>query len=385
MTLMLASVTGAEEAELAVGGGADIIDLKDPAAGALGAVSAAVARQAVQRVAGRRPVSAVTGDLAMQPGIVLAAAQAMADAGVNFVKQGIFPGGDPAASIAALAPVARRVRLIAVLFADCAPDLSLLPALAMAGFHGAMLDTAHKGRGGLLHAMGLTALRSFIAACRQHGLQTGLAGSLEAPDVPRLLVLAPDVLGFRGALCGLAGRVGALDAGAVQAIRGLIPPEAASGRAVDYRLLAARFYAQDAAFDPALTDRIFVRDLVLPVQIGAYAREHGITQRVRFSVEAAVARASRPAQDARAHDMRDVFSYDIISDGIRLLVDAGHVALVETLAERIASMLLEHPRVMRVAVTLEKLETGSGVVGVSIERTRASSAIAGQAPAAAPG
>ena len=55
-----------------------------------------------------------------------------------------------------------------------------------------------------------------------------------------------------------------------------------------------------------------------------------------------------------------MFSYDVISDGIRLLVDAGHVPLVETLAERIAGMLLAHPRVVKVSVRLEKLETGSG-------------------------
>ena len=381
MTLMLASVTGPDEAELALAGGADIVDLKDPARGALGAVDPSVVRRAAALVGGRRPVSAVTGDLPMQPDIVAQAARAMADAGAGFVKIGIFPGGEPEACLRALAPLASRVRLVAVLFADRTPDLGLLPLLAQAGFRGAMLDTADKSGGGLLAAMPLPRLRDFLAECRAHGLQAGLAGSLEAPDVPRLLVLRPDVLGFRGALCGAAGRAGALDAGAMQAIRGLIPPESAGGQAVDYRLLAARLYAQDAALDPALTDRIFVQDLVLPVRIGAYAREHEAAQRVRFGVEALVVRAARPTQD-----MRDVFSYDIISDGIRMLVDAGHVALVETLAERIASMLLEHPRVMKVTVRLEKLDTGSGVVGVSIERTRAASAaIAGATIAQGPG
>ena len=113
------------------------------------------------------------------------------------------------------------------------------------------------------------------------------------------------------------------------------------------------------------TNRIFVHDLVLPVEIGAYAREHGMPQPVRFSVDAWVAGPMRPAQD-----LRDVVSYDLISDGIRLLVAAGHVELVETLAERIASLLLAHPRVARVRVRLEKLETGSGIVGVEIERAR---------------
>ena len=71
-----------------------------------------------------------------------------------------------------------------------------------------------------------------------------------------------------------------------------------------------------------------------------------------------------------AEDMRDVFSYDLITDGIRMLVGAGHVALAETLAERIAAMVLGHPRVTKVVVRVQKLQTGSGVVGVEIERVR---------------
>jgi dihydroneopterin aldolase len=255
-----------------------------------------------------------------------------------------------------------------VLFADRAPDLDLLPSLAGAGFAGAMLDTADKAAGRLLDVMDLPALRAFIEACRAARLMAGLAGALEAPDVPRLLVLEPDVLGFRSALCGASGRAGAIDPTAGAAIRALIPPETfAAGPAVDYTLLAARGYSPSAAADPALHDRVFVRDLVLPARIGVYAREHEAPQRVRFAVEATIARQARPTQD-----MRDVFSYDLITDGIRMLLAAGHVGLVEMLAERIAAMLLAHPRVVRVSVTVEKLDTGQGIVGVTIERTRAS-------------
>jgi dihydroneopterin aldolase len=68
--------------------------------------------------------------------------------------------------------------------------------------------------------------------------------------------------------------------------------------------------------------------------------------------------------------MRDVLSYDVITDGIRLMTSDGHVALVETLAERIASFVLDHPRVLRVTVRVEKLDVGPGRVGVEIERRR---------------
>lgn len=368
MTWMLASVTGPDEAEIALAGGADVIDLKDPARGALGRVEPAVVRATIAAMAGRRPVSAVAGDLPMQPDPVRDAVAEMAETGADYVKMGIFPGGDPAGCVRAVAPLADRARLIAVFFADDDPDLSLLRNLAEARFAGAMLDTRDKKAGRLLDHMDLIRLRHFVAGCRGAGLIAGLAGSLEPPDIPRLLVLSPDLLGFRGALCGEAGRAGAIDPASVRAVRALIPSQdaPADARGVDYRLLAARGYAPDPNGDPALTDRVFVRELVLPVRIGAYAHERAAPQRVRFDVEATVVRTGRAAED-----MRDIFSYDLITDGIRMLIDAGHVAFVETLAERIAATVLDHARVMKVLVRVEKLDTGSGHVGVAIERTRA--------------
>ncbi len=114
---------------------------------------------------------------------------------------------------------------------------------------------------------------------------------------------------------------------------------------------------------------------MLPVQIGAYSFEHGHTQKVRFDVTADVLRVTKNPED-----MRHVFSYDIIMDGIRTIVARGHVELSETLAEQVAAHVLEDPRVMRVTVRVEKLELGPGGVGVEIERKRAS-----EKPAQKPG
>lgn len=368
MTQMLASVRDAAEAEIAISGGADIVDLKDPKAGALGAVATDVVRQTVSFVAGRRATSAVCGDLPMEPETIRAKAEEIAATGVDFVKIGFFPSGNVAACSAALGPLAARTKLIAVMFADLAPDFEFLPVFANDGFHGAMLDTAKKTKGRLLDHLPPERIPVFVDRARSHGLAVGLSGSLEAPDIPRLLPFAPDFLGFRGALCEGSERTESVSAEAVSQIRDLIPAETRPGvpSSVDYRLLAARGYAPGTV-DPALgTDRIFVRDFVLPVQIGAYSFEHGHTQKVRFDVTADVLRVTE-----RPEDMRHVFSYDIIMDGIRTIVARGHVQLTETLAEQVASHLLENPRVMRVTVKVEKLELGPGGVGVEIERSRA--------------
>jgi dihydroneopterin aldolase len=369
MTKMLASVADLAETEIAVAGGADIIDLKDPKAGALGAVAAETVRGAVKAVAGRRLTSAVLGDLPMEPDTIGAKAEEVAATGVDYVKVGFFPSPDAAACAEALAAVAARTKLIAVLFADRDPDLGLLDVFAKHGFHGVMVDTADKTRGRLLDHLPPEHIPVFVDRARSLGLKVGLSGSLETPDIPRLLPFAPDFLGFRGALCDRSERTASISMEAVKHIRSLIPEErqADQSASVDYRLLAARGYAPGQG-DPTLgTDKIFVRDFVLPVQIGAYSFEHGHTQKVRFDVTADVLRVTKNPED-----MRHVFSYDIIMDGIRAIIARGHVELSETLAEQVAAHVLEDPRVVRVTVKVEKLELGAGGVGVEIERRRAS-------------
>lgn len=366
MTLMLASVTGAREAEIALAGGADIIDLKDPRAGALGALAAEAVREAVAAIAGRRPVSAVTGDL-IEPPRVREAAERMAATGVDYVKVGFLPGCDADAIAAALKPLAARTPLVAVLFGDADPDLSVLPRLVGAGFAGVMLDTARKDGGRLLDHMDAPALSSFVRRARNLRLLTGLAGSLEGPDVPRLVPMKPDFLGFRGALCDGEDRTRGLDPAAVARIRALIPPEREDGAAanIDYRLLAARGYGPDAADGLVGSDRIFVRDFVLPAQVGAYRHEKDAAQNIRLDVTVEVAR-THPGVPELPH----VLSYDVITDGIRSIVAEGHIDLVETLAERVAALVLGDARATRVTVRVEKLDVGPGGVGVEIVRER---------------
>src|SRR5258708_37352772 len=92
MTSLLASVRTEEEARLALVGGADIIDLKEPALGALGRLDDDTIRACLGAVAGLRPVSATIGDMPLDPGAIVAAARAMAALGVDIVKIGLFEG-----------------------------------------------------------------------------------------------------------------------------------------------------------------------------------------------------------------------------------------------------------------------------------------------------
>jgi dihydroneopterin aldolase len=218
MTRLLASVKSLPEARLALACGADIIDLKDPEAGALGALPLDTVARVVRMVDRRCTVSATLGDLPMQPQILCETAAKTAATGVDFIKVGFFCEAKDC-----IAALAGKARLIAVLFADRSPDFNLLDDFADAGFAGVMLDTASKTNGNLRSQMDATALQEFVQRARTLGLVTGLAGSLRLEDVPDLIKLGPDYLGFRGALCARTERKRGLEASQVSALRNAIP------------------------------------------------------------------------------------------------------------------------------------------------------------------
>jgi len=212
MTAFLASVATLDEMETALTAGVDILDLKNPSQGALGAWDTPDLISAVAFIDGAKPVSATIGDLPMEPETLSAAVAATAATGVDFVKVGFFADSDAQTCAQAIGNCERgAARLVAVLFADQSPDFSLLGVLAANGFSGVMLDTADKIGGGLRHHLESPVLARFVEAAAAHGMFSGLAGSLALGDALPLLELGPDYLGFRGALCGAQDRRGALD------------------------------------------------------------------------------------------------------------------------------------------------------------------------------
>lgn len=231
MTLFLASVRDPAEAEAVLAAGADIIDLKDPAHGALGAVAPGVIGACVVKVHGRARVSATVGDLPMEPDVVVKAVADTAGLGVDDVKLGIAPGGDPQSCFARLGALDLRAGLILVVFADALPAFDPVEAARTAGARGVMLDTAGKGQGALTDHMTLDAIRRFIDDARRAGLMAGVAGSLLLSHVMPLLTVKPDVIGFRGALCRDGLRNRRLDPEACRRIRALIPTGAAAAEA----------------------------------------------------------------------------------------------------------------------------------------------------------
>jgi len=112
-------------------------------------------------------------------------------------------------------------------------------------------------------------------------------------------------------------------------------------------------------------DSIFVRDYVIDCNIGVYAEEIGVTQKVRLSIDAALRSNIRATRD----EIEEVPSYTDILDAIEAITSRGHINLVETFAEQIAESCLKDPRIVSIFVRIEKLERGP-VRGVEITRPK---------------
>jgi (5-formylfuran-3-yl)methyl phosphate synthase len=227
---LLLSVRDVAEASEAAGAGAHILDVKDPAAGALGRPPAGVVRAIRAVVPEALPISVALGDGPFEPREAAAAAVEAAEEGAAFVKVGLRD------TLAANAAVTLRVvraalpastRLIVAGFADSAragsPAASDLPALTeVVGAEGCLLDTAIKDGCGLYHWLDDTALASFVDACRTRRLLCALAGSLTLADLSRLARADPDIVGVRGAACEGDRVRGAVRARRVRELRGAL-------------------------------------------------------------------------------------------------------------------------------------------------------------------
>jgi len=112
---------------------------------------------------------------------------------------------------------------------------------------------------------------------------------------------------------------------------------------------------------------VFVRDLVLMASIGVYDFEHEAPQRVRLNLDLAVFEGDISTV---ADDIQNVVCYEQITKAVREVCLAGHINLVETMAEEIANVCLDRAQVRSVRVRVEKLDVfeDASSVGVEIER-----------------
>ena len=233
---LLASVRSANEVPMAVSGGADIIDAKEPNRGSLGAVSPEVLVRIQARVPLDLELSAALGDVTTP----LEVHTSMAALGVvprltpMFLKLG-FSAVSRSRQIRALLELACSAageigspppRVIAVAYADhenagCADSGTIWDAAAEAGVAGVLMDTWSKGSRHLFDWIEPEPVRDLVNQARCAGLLTALAGGLGPEQLPAACQVDPDIVGFRGALCQ-GGRDGKVSQARVRRLKTLL-------------------------------------------------------------------------------------------------------------------------------------------------------------------
>jgi uncharacterized protein (UPF0264 family) len=226
---VLISPTSLEEAEAVLTGGADIIDIKNPTEGSLGASFPWVIRRVAERVKGQPiTLSATLGDLPHKPGTAALAALGAIQAGARYIKAGLHGTRDYGQALEVMSAVTRTCREadaallpVAAGYADYRRfgGLDPLTIVRVARDSGAalvMLDTAVKDGASLFDALSEAEIAGFLVAARAAGLATALAGSLRAGHLGALGRLGVDVVGIRGAVCCQGDRLTRIDAGLVK-------------------------------------------------------------------------------------------------------------------------------------------------------------------------
>jgi uncharacterized protein (UPF0264 family) len=223
------SVISVAEAHEAMLGGAEILDVKNPAEGSLGAQPPYMIREIKNLASGRMNVSAAIGDMPYLPGTAALAALGAAVCGADFVKVGLHGPRSEAEAVTLLREVQQAVcgyatAVIAAAYADFQRAGTLNPnclprIAATSGVKGCLLDTAIKDGRTLFDFITLQELRLLSEEAHAAGLLFGLAGALREQDLPPAHNLGADVVGLRTAACRDNLRSGPLEAARVRRLR----------------------------------------------------------------------------------------------------------------------------------------------------------------------
>ena len=115
-----------------------------------------------------------------------------------------------------------------------------------------------------------------------------------------------------------------------------------------------------------MSDKIYIRDLALRCIIGVYPEEKREKQDVIINI---VLECDHSAA-AKSDNLDDAIDYKGLKKAVIKLVEASHFNLIETLADRIAQLCLQHPKVQRATVTVDKPAALRFARSVAVEISR---------------
>ncbi len=211
--LLLISPINIDEAQEAINGGADIVDVKNPKEGSLGANFPWVIENIRETTPKDMLVSATLGDVPYKPGTVSLAAYGALTAGADYIKVGLYGTKNYDEALEVMENVVKAVKnknpkaiVVAAGYADAhrvgAVNPFEIPKIARdSGADLAMLDTAVKDGKTLFDFLDINDLTKFVKKTNDYGLKSALAGSIKKNQLKELHDIGCDVVGVRGAAC----------------------------------------------------------------------------------------------------------------------------------------------------------------------------------------
>jgi (5-formylfuran-3-yl)methyl phosphate synthase len=226
MTRLLVSVRDADEAEIALAGGADLVDVKEPSRGSLGRADDTVIAEVLRRVSERRPVSAALGELRDWRG-------ELPPAGLTYVKWGLAGCGGSERWRTDLTEIAQQLSgcsPVAVVYADWreaeAPESwEIIDFVIQSPIRVLLVDTWKKEGATLLDWMNYDSIDNLCRQCRSSNVTVALAGSLGTEEIQTLLPSRPDWIAVRGAACAEGERTGGIMRERVRVLKDLLARE----------------------------------------------------------------------------------------------------------------------------------------------------------------
>ena len=210
---LLVSAINLDEAKEARLGGADILDVKNPKEGSLGANFPWVIKQISDYANGEIIVSTTIGDVPYKPGTVSLAALGSAFSGSDYIKVGLYGTKNYDQALEVMNAVVRTIKeydeniqVVACGYADAYRISSILPdeiprVAKDSKSDIAMLDTYIKDGHRLTDHMNNEQLKDFVQTAHDYGLKVALAGSVNKDDINLLKELDCDIMGVRGCVC----------------------------------------------------------------------------------------------------------------------------------------------------------------------------------------
>jgi uncharacterized protein (UPF0264 family) len=209
---LLVSPINVQEAIISEQGGADIIDVKNPKEGSLGANFPWVIQEIRSHV--KKPLSATIGDFNYKPGTASLAALGAAASGAQYIKVGLYDIHTDAEAFDVMSSVVKAVKsfdknriVVASGYSDHSrinsiDPLRLPPIAKKAGCDVVMVDTGVKDGKSTFDFMDYATLKEFVDSAHANGVECALAGSIKFKDIELLKELKPDIIGVRGLVCG---------------------------------------------------------------------------------------------------------------------------------------------------------------------------------------